>query len=45
MDIVSVLQAGQEPQFSFLSTTYGFIANVDIGTENLRYAPVKLPHF
>ena len=39
MDVVSVLQPPHKAQYSFLSTTYGFIANVDIGTENLRSAP------
>lgn len=36
MDVVSILQPPRPPLYSFLSVTLGFIANVDIGTENLR---------
>ena len=32
-----MLQPPGRRYFSFLSLTYGLIANVDIGTENLRY--------
>jgi len=36
MDVVSLLQPGQPRRYSFLSLTFGLIANVDIGTESLR---------
>lgn len=38
MDILSVFQPPGRRHFSFLSITFGFIANVDIGTEHLRRA-------
>eukprot|EP00891_Asterochloris_glomerata_P009476 jgi/Astpho2/9476/Aster-01729 len=37
LDIVSVLQPPGRRYYSFLSITYGLIANLDVGTENLRW--------
>lgn len=36
MDVVSVYQPLRDCLYSFLSITFGFIANVDIDTEYLR---------
>ena len=36
IDIVSVLQPPHGRRFAFLSITFGLIANLDIGTEQLR---------
>lgn len=38
MDVLSVMQPPGRRYFSFLSITFGFIANVDIGTEHLRFS-------
>ena len=37
LDIMSVLQPPGRRYYSFLSITYGLIANLDVGTENLRW--------
>lgn len=37
MDVFSILQPSQERRFGFLSVAFGLIANLDIGTEHLRF--------
>jgi diacylglycerol kinase family enzyme len=37
IDIVSILQPPHPRRYAFLSITLGLIANLDIGTEHLRY--------
>lgn len=42
MDVMAVSQAGHPTRLSFLSQTYGAIADADIGTEHLRWmGPVR----
>jgi len=41
MDVFSVLQPPHARRYAFLSITFGFIANLDIGTEHLRWEDVQ----